>query len=229
MEYVIVIVTTPVMFGISLLFRHKIFLPILCSIPPFVGYLIALRSSVFSAFGTVLIWTILQSILVVLYSRRNPEKMKHLIFRSEKYSQAMFHWIETGLLPEGNTFQVIKSHLLQAILYSILALLTANFGSIILGCILLNYMNFYVSQLANESNSSWKAILLGWNFWSVIRVLAFLWLGVVLGVPVASSLVNTDSFQFNWLIPGVAGVIFDLVLKLTLSDWWRRKLALLLS
>jgi hypothetical protein len=229
MEYVIVMVVTPVMFGISLLIRRKIFLPLLCSIPAFVGYLMALKSSILSAFAALLLWTILQSILVLVSSRRNPEKMKALILRSEQYSGDMFKWIETGVLPEGSPWQVIRFHLLQTILYCLLALLTANFASIVLGCVLLNYMNFYVSQLAGECKNRWRAFLLGWNFWSVIRVMAFLWLGAVLGIFVASYIVDAPPFDLKWLLPGIAGVILDLILKLVLSNWWRKKLALLLS
>ena len=230
MEYVIVIITTPVMFGLSLLFRHKIFLPLLCSIPAFIGYLLGLRNSIFSAFAAVILWTILQSILVIYVTKRKAEIMKALIVKSESYTHSMFNWIETGLLPEGKTSGVIQSHLQQGILYCLLALITANFGSIFLGCVLLNYMNFYVAQLAIRSKNPIMAVLFGWNFWSVIRVFAFLWLGVVLGIPLASYFVKVaDPFQFGWLIPGAAGIILDLLLKLTLSNWWRSKLKLLLS
>jgi hypothetical protein len=230
MEYAITIIITPVMFAISVLLRHRIFLPLLCSIPACAGYLLALRSSTFSAFSVVIIWTLIQSFLVIYSAKRKPDSMKNLIVRSEAYTRSMFDWIETGQLPEGKMPQVIQSHLQQTILYCFLAFITANLGSIVLGCVLLNYMNFYVSQLSARSRNSGIAILLGWNFWSVIRVLSYLWLGVILGIPLASYLVNVaQPFQWVWLVPGFAGVILDLFLKIYLSNWWRKKLALLLG
>ncbi len=224
MEYALVIALTPVLLGISLLLKNRILLPLLCSVPGYLGYLFGLKSSIVSAFGAVLLWTLLQTMLVLFASFRFPNRMRQLILRSDSYSASMFRWIQTGILPEGNTLQVIRSHLQQTALYCALAVLSGNILSLIFGCILLNHMNYYVSQLARRSKQPWKAVLLGWSPWSLVRVLAFLWLGVDLGVPFASYIIRVkEDFQFLWLLPGIAGIIADLALKITISDWWRIK------
>ncbi|HSE40025.1 MAG TPA: hypothetical protein VLH08_04605 [Acidobacteriota bacterium] len=221
--------TTPLAFGLSLFFRNKLFLPLFCSIPACIGYLSGIRTSLLHAFGVLLLWTFVQSSLVIVTSKKKPDLMKQIIMNAEKYSDSMFQWIETGMLPEGNSSKVIQAHLKQTILYCALAVLSANCAAIFLGCVLLNYMNYYVAQLANRSRNSLNAIFLGWNFWSVIRVLSFLWLGAMLGLPFASHFFNTkQQFEFLWLLPGIMGIILDLGLKLLFSKWWRRKLSLLL-
>jgi len=227
MEYVLIITLTPVLFGISIILGNRILFLLLCTIPAYGGYLLGLRNSIISAFAALLIWTFIQSSLVIFSSLRSTGKMAKLIFRSEIYSESMFRWIETGILPEGNSIQVIRTHLQQTLIYCALAFISGNLVSLIFGCMLLNYMNFYVSQLAARSKS-WKAFVFGWNPWSVVRVLAFLWLGVVLGAPVASYILKMNvEFRFIWLIIGIIGVVIDLILKLTISDNWRMKLGTL--
>jgi hypothetical protein len=228
MEYVLIIALTPVVFGLAVILGNRIFFVLLSTIPAYAGYLYGLKNSVLSAFVAVLVWTFVQSALVIFSSFRSPNKMANLIFRSETYTESMFRWIETGILPEGNSSQVIRTHILQSLIYCALAFITGNLVSLIFGCILLNYMNFYVSQLASRSNQSWKAIIFGWNPWSVVRVIAFLWLGVSLGVPFVSYIVKIKvDFQFIWLFPGIVGLIVDLILKLTISNYWRIRLGAL--
>jgi hypothetical protein len=224
MEYVLTIALTPVLFGLSIILGNRILFLLLCTIPAYVSYLLGLRSSIISAFVTLLIWTFIQSFLVIFSSLRSNNKMARLIFRSETYSESMFRWIKTGILPEGNSIQVIRIHLQQTLIYCVLAFVTGNLLSLIFGCMLLNYMNFYVAQFAAQ-NKSWKAFVFGWNPWSVVRVVSFLWLGAVLGIPLLSYLWKMNiEFRFIWLVPGIIGVILDLILKLTVSDRWRIKL-----
>src|SRR5262249_39355592 len=128
-------------------------------------------------------------------------------------------------LPEGNAGHVILIHIKQALLYCILAVLTANLLSLVLGCALLNYMNFYVASLMRKSEKRVLALLTGWNPWSLIRVASFLWLGTVLAQPV-----------YRWIqhqppqipIPGIAiglsGIVIDIILKLAISKSWSRKI-----
>jgi hypothetical protein len=224
MEYVLIIALTPVLFGISVFSGNRILLLLLCTIPAYVGYLAGLRNSILSAFVALLIWTFIQSSLVIFSSLRSTNKMAKLIFRSEIYTESMFRWIDTGILPEGSSTQVIRTHILQTLIYCGLAFVSGNLVSLIFGCMLLNYMNFYVSQLASR-NRSWKTFLIGWNPWSVVRVISFLWLGAVLGEPIALYILKMDvEFRFIWLVPGIIGVIVDLILKLTISDKWRMRL-----
>lgn len=224
MEYVLIIALTPLFFALAVFFGNRVLFLLLCTIPAYTGYLYGLKNSLLSAFAALLIWTLIQSSLVIFSSLRSAHKMAGLIFRSETYSKSMFRWIETGILPEGNSIQVIRTHLQQALIYCALAFITGNLISLIFGCMLLNYMNFYVAQLAARSKS-WKAFVFGWNPWSVVRVVAFLWLGTVLGIPVVSYIKKMSiDFQFIWIIPGILGILVDLILKLTISKYWRIKL-----
>ena len=151
-----------------------------------------------------------------------PKWMARSIWRAESYTESMFRWIETGVLPEGSAGFVILFHLRQTILYCALALISANFLSLVLGSALLNYMNYYVAQLALRSRKPLTAFVLGWNPWSVIRVISFLWLGTVFGILVSSNIfILHYKFNWFWLVPGIAGVIADVVLKIVGSPSWR--------
>lgn len=169
----------------------------------------------------LLLWVVTQSVLVLFHSYRNPSQMGDLIWKGREYSESMFRWLDTRRLPEEGPFSVMLSHAKQALLYCASALVSANFLSMVLGSALLNYMNYYVAMLARQSRNKWIAFLLGWNPWSLIRVVSFLWLGVVLTLPLLRYLLPlTDSFSCRMLIAGLTGVFLDICLKLCLSAYW---------
>jgi hypothetical protein len=188
-------------------------------------FVLEVQKSFARGFLILFFWTLLLSVLVLFLSWREPERMERLIWRANEYSSGMFRWIETGELPEGSTSQVIYFHLKQTLIYCLLAALSANFFGLLLGSALLNYMNFYVSKLARNSLNSWKAFLMGWNPWSIIRVLSFLWLGMVV-----SSFSMQLLFAIPWrpslglVIPPLLGIVLDVFLKITLSRRWITKL-----
>lgn len=151
--------------------------------------------------------------------------MADRIWRARDYSDGMFRWILTGDLPEGSAGAVVLAHLKQTALYCALTLLSANLLSLMLGSALLNTMNFYVAQLMRRSGNAAKALICGWNPWSIIRVSAFLWLGVVLSAPALHwAGKGTGAVSIAALSAGVAGILVDLALKLGLSRPWSRLL-----
>lgn len=201
--------------------KNTIILPILCTIPGFAGYVIAVQQSIIAGFAVLVLWTILQSGLVTYRTLRGPGDISRFILRGETYSQSMFRWIETGVLPEGNPVQVLLFHLIQAAVYCVLAVCTANFGSMILGCVLLNYMNFYVANLMLQSRNPLTALIVGWNPWSIIRVAAFLWLGSNFGTVLLSAFFSVPDLKSGYLYAGFIGVAVDTILKILCSEPWR--------
>lgn len=214
------IACTYLAFVLAVWTEKKWALPLLTACASYFPFLIEVRVSVLRGFWLVLTWSVLLSSLVLFFSFRNPERMRKAIWRGDSYTEAMFGWIKTGKLPEGNTVSILLFHLRQTILYCVLAFASANFLSLLLGAALLNYMNFYVSQLALRSKRRVRAFVIGWNPWSVIRVVAFLWLGIVFSLP----LLSPRDFTFGAMLPGIIGVILDVTLKILLSAYWRKLL-----
>jgi hypothetical protein len=220
MEYALVVPATVVGFLISVLARNRTFSPVLGAAAVTYPFLLALRQSVVSAFLVLCFWTLIQSAIVILYSTRSS-RAERLFWNAGPYSRNMFQWIETGVLPEGSTGSVLAAHLRQAAVFCALALLSANLLSLILGCALLNYMNYYVSRLVVRFDNRAVAVAMGWNPWSVIRVLSFLWLGAALSVPWMHHL-GWTGYEFGWwnLLPGLLGLTADIALKTLVSRRW---------
>jgi pimeloyl-ACP methyl ester carboxylesterase len=225
MTFLLVLIFTPISFALAWILKSKWLTPILGAAAPAYPFLIELSRSGERAFLVLCFWVFLQSGLVLFFTDRWPDQMAALIWRGETYSAGMFQWIETGDLPEGKAGQVILIHIKQALLYCILAILTANLLSLVLGCALLNYMNFYVASLMRKSEKRMLALLTGWNPWSVIRVASFLWLGTVLAIPLYRWLQHQPpQISISGIAIGVTGIVIDIILKLAISRSWSRKI-----
>lgn len=200
----------------------KWFLPTATGCTVYYFFFREIRVSIQFGFALLLFWTVVQTIAVLLAAYCWPKLMARSIWRAESYTESMFNWIETGVLPEGPPASVVIFHVRQTLVYCALALISANFLSLVLGSALLNYMNYYVAQLALRSRKPLTAFILGWNPWSLIRVISFLWLGTVFGILFTSNIfILQYKFNWIWLIPGIAGVIADIVLKILGSPSWR--------
>ncbi|MCI0601601.1 hypothetical protein L0156_01160 [bacterium] len=221
----LVLILTSAAVLLSRWIQSRVALPVLTAIAGYFPFAMEAQVSFARGFLILVLWTLLLSVLILWFSRREPERMERLIWRSSEYSDSMMRWIETGELPEGSARQVIFFHLKQTVLYCVLAFLSLNFLALVLGSALLNYMNFYVAQLSRRSSRAGSALWMGWNPWSVIRVLTFLYLGMVVSAPTMWLL-----FAIPWslsavlLLPAVAGLLLDLFLKLTLARRWSLRL-----
>jgi hypothetical protein len=200
-----------------------IVLPVIVVYYPF---LMQLQESLVSSYLLLLFWAlVLTGITLIASFRARTDVIGRLTWRAREYTEVMFAWIRTGVLPEGRPSSVVAFHAKQTMLYCVLALLSANLLSLLLGCALLNYMNCYVAALAQSSSSKGRAILMGWNPWSLIRVCAFLWLGIVCSLPLLSRVdLPVPDFSYTMVLPGLAGVIADMALKIVLSRSWSRRL-----
>jgi hypothetical protein len=226
MDYLFTVITTPLAYLSALALANRCMLIVLPAIVGYAGFLFAMKNSSHRALSVLIVWAVVQSITVLLAAdRKGVANISSLTWRAEEYKAAMFRWIETGVLPEGNAVSVLIFHLKQALLYSILALATANFLSLVLGCGLLNYMNVYVAEVIARSRTKLKASWIAWNPWSVIRVVAFLCLGVALSTPLLAYVkVIEASFPQTILWLGISGVCLDIILKIALSREWSRRL-----
>ena len=110
---------------------------------------------------------------------------------------------------------------------SITAIVSANLLSIVMGAILLNYMNAYVATLLRAAKRTGPVLLLAWNVWSIARVAAYIVIGAAAGAPVLRLMgrgVDPGTIR-SLTIAGGTGVVVDLLLKVTLSRPCGRALA----
>ena len=223
----LVLILTPTAVLLSRWIQSRAALPVLTAIAGYFPFAMEAQVSFARGFLILVLWTLILSLLILWFSRRDPVIWERLIWRSREYSDSMMRWIETGELPEGSPRQVILFHFKHTVLYCLLAFLSLNFLSLVLGSALLNYMNFYVAQLSNRTSRPRLLLWMGWNPWSVIRVLSFLYLGMVVSAPTMWLL-----FAIPWrlsvslLLPGLIGLVLDLFLKLTLSHRWSERIRL---
>lgn len=168
--------------------------------------------------------TSLASIYVFIGS---PVEADDRVLRAKEYRASMLDWLDTGRGPESRPFATVSQHLRELIWYVAAAILTGNFASLVMGAVLLNYMNAYVATLLRAATHTLSVALLAWNVWSVVRVAAYLAIGAaaagpvfrILGQPVATRPLRVLAI---W---GAAGVVVDLVLKFALSRPCGRALA----
>lgn len=156
-----------------------------------------------------------------------PAEVDRSVLRARPYRESMLDWLKSGKGPESKPLATLWSHGRELVLYLVAAVATANFLSIALGAILLNYMNAYVATLLRAGRRKLVVAALAWNVWSVVRVAAYVVLGAAaadllgrfVGLPPAEKSVGS-----LWVWGGI-GVVIDLVLKLALSRACGRALA----
>ena len=172
-------------------------------------------------------WAVGGSAVSLYIFAREPGEIDTRVLRARPYRDEMFGWIRSGKGPESRPWSTAGRHTLELAAYGLAAVISANLLSLIMGAILLNYMNAYVSRLWGVAHRRRTVWLLGWNVWSIVRVLAYIALGSAAATPVArvAGYPPRDNEVTALLIGATAGVIVDLILKLILSRPCGRKLA----
>jgi hypothetical protein len=175
------------------------------------------------AFVAMLIWAFCLAVTTVFASVHFPDQATKAILHGPAYANEMLHWIKTGEGAEGNPWQFVPQHLLHFVIFAILSLLTGSLLSLLMGAILMNYMSFYVASVIHLSHDTFLAALMGWHPWAIIRVAAFILLGVILAEPMICKINHMDyeyatARRYYWL--ALHGLVLDVILKTLLAPWW---------
>jgi len=143
------------------------------------------------------------------------------------YRREMFEYLRTGFGPEGDIRRFVPMHLAHAAVFCGLAIATGSLLAMPLGALLMNYMAYYAGALGAASADPWLAMSLAWAPWAVVRVAAFVTLGVVLGAPVLARLFGFEyrlRDRTRWIGLAAAGLAADVALKWALAPAWRELL-----
>jgi len=210
---------------VAVLLGIPVLVPILNVLPAFPFMIASLRHGrVGEAVGRMLIWAASLAICATAMSYVAPVETSGLFIHGDAYRREMFLFVLTGRGAEGDIRQFLPQHAAHATIFCGLALATGSVLAMPLGAILMNYMGHYVGALASASAHPWRAFVLGWVPWSVVRIASFVTLGVVLGGPVLARVFRFEYRlieQRRWVLLAVTGLLLDAWVKWALAPSWR--------
>ena len=181
------------------------------------------------AIAVMLVWALTMAVVSTTMAGLGWSRSRHggdLFLRSE-YRDEMIGWVRTGVGPESTPAVFVPRHLAYAGVFCVTAIATGGALAMPMGAVLMNQMGEYVGAMAAQSAAPASSVILGWHPWAVVRIVAFVVLGVVLSGVLLSRVM---SFPFSlgaerrWLAIGARLLVVDLVLKWMLAPVWSRAL-----
>jgi hypothetical protein len=223
-----IVLATVVSYAIAWIVGVPALVPVLNTAASFPFMVSALRrGNVRLAVARMLLWALAMGVCATLLSYARPTQTDALFLRAAAYRTEMFAWVMTGRGAESTPSEFIPQQAMHAALFSGLAIATGGIAAMPMGAVLMNYMGHYVGTLAGASARPALTMILGWHPWAVIRVIAFVVIGVVLSAPLLS---RVWEFRIDWvksrrlLMWAGAGLAADIALKAALAPAWQRLL-----
>jgi hypothetical protein len=165
----------------------------------------------------------------------SPQGAFQTIWHAGEFRDDMVRWIGTGRGQEGSIAIFLPRVLVEYALVWILSALSLGLAALLLGSLLLGYMNAYVGWVVANSDPSIPPLtsaLVAWPPWSVARVLSFILAGT------AGALWGATRFYRGTKAPRLVArlalfslllLFMDIGLKWWLAPIWREWLHALLG
>jgi hypothetical protein len=170
-------------------------------------------------------WSVLTSIAVITLTRHRPGAVEAGILHGAAYRDEMFTWIRTGVGAEGDPSRFLPEHAFHYGLVLVLSFVTAGLAGLLLGAVLLNYMNFYVGALIAAAHSPALAGAVGWPPWSCLRVLGFTCGAIAMAGVLLGRVLRRAPWQPRTVrrlfVASAALVVADVLVKAVLAPHWR--------
>lgn len=219
------IAATVFSYGLGALIGLAWLLPLLNAAAGYPWMIAALRRGrVKTAIVRMLVWAAVLGACATVMGYAWPLHAERVILHGDAYRREMFAFVLTGQGAEGDPRQFLPQHAGHAALFCLLAIATGSALAMPLGAVLMNYMGFYVGALAAASTHPWRAAVLAWVPWALIRVASFVVLGVVLGAPLLARVFRFSyrlRDEWRWIALALAGLAADALLKWLLAPSWR--------
>jgi len=125
-------------------------------------------------------WAGALTISTVAASAHAPQTAMQAIWHAGGFRDEMLAWIATGRGQEGNIALFLPRVLIEYVLVWILSAASLGAIALLLGSLLLGYMNGYVGWVVANADPSVPALstaLVAWPPWSAMRVLSFILAG----------------------------------------------------
>jgi hypothetical protein len=221
----VIVAGTAISYAAAVLVDVPLLVPIFNILPAFPFMVASLRRGhVAEAIWRMLVWAAALGVCATTISYLGTAEAGRLFLRGDSYRREMFEFLLTGYGPEGNIRVFLPQHLAHAAVFCVLALATGGLLALALGAFLMNYMAYYVGALAAASTHPWKAMLLAWVPWAIIRIASFVTLGVILAGPLVGRILRFEYHlrdQRRWIALAAGGLVADVVLKWALAPSWR--------
>ncbi|MCI0588664.1 MAG: hypothetical protein L0323_17695 [Planctomycetes bacterium] len=213
--------------GIGLIVGHAFLLPVLQAALAYPIFLGAVREGRHGrAVGLMLLWAVATSIPVILASRTDPGGTEPAILRGKEYRDEMFAWIRTGVGKESDPGRFLPEHGLHFATFALLAYFSVGAGALLLGAVLLDYMNFYVGALLAAAADPAAVAPFAWPVYAVVRVIGYVVCATALaGLRLRGPEPDERRRPLGLLALGFSLVLADALLKALLAPWWRERLA----
>jgi hypothetical protein len=216
---------TALSYVVAMLIGVPALVPFLNVAPAFPFMIVSLRQGrVAEAVWRMLVWAAALAVCATTISYLDTADAGRLFIRGEPYRREMFEFLLTGRGAEGDIRLFLPQHLAHAVVFCGLALATGGLLAMPLGAVLMNYMAYYAGALAASAHHPWKAMVLAWVPWAVVRIAGFVILGVVLAGPVLGRALGFEyrlRQQSRWLAAAGAALLADVALKWALAPAWR--------
>jgi hypothetical protein len=210
-------VLVPLLFGS--LPAGRWLLPLVAPLTIYAGFAARVRSKTYySAWKLGLLWAFLLAAGMVLWVYVAPESASRGTLQGEEYRQEMFAWISTGEARENDWRQFVPQHLLHLSVFAAASWLTAGYLGLAMGAALMNYMAYFVATYARASGHPFAGLFAAWVPWSVVRIMAFVLLGVLLARPVLMRRPwPFDAVERRLVLLALSGIAVDLLMKTLLA------------
>jgi hypothetical protein len=149
----------------------------------------------YAAWKVAMLWAGCLAAGVALFVVLFPDGASRGILHGEDYRQEMFGWIATGEGRENDWRLFVPQHLLHLAVFVTSCWLSGGYLGLVIGAALLDYMAYFVASYAIQSGRPLAGMLLAWVPWSVVRIMAF----VLLGVLFARPLLVRRFWPFGWI------------------------------
>ncbi len=182
-------------------------------------------------------WAAALTVTTIAASARSPQSALQTIWHASAFRDEMVGWISTGRGPEGSIALFLPRVLLEYAAVWILSAATLGVAALVLGSLLLGFMNGYVGWVvanADPTVSGLATALVAWPPWSVARVLSFILAGTAGALWGAERFYGRRDNGAGAMIARLALfsallLAFDIGLKWWLAPIWREWLHALLG
>jgi hypothetical protein len=182
---------------------------------------LVLERSYGRAWGLGMGWAALLSASVIALVHLTPEAAAAGILNGEPYRAEMFGWIATGEGREVSPSLFLPEHALHLVAFVVLCWLSASYLGLVLGAMLTAYMSYFVGSYAAAAQLPLLGSIAAWVPWSVVRVAAFVLLGVLFARPLLVRRVwPFERRELRLIGLALLGIAVDVTMKVLLAPWY---------
>jgi len=211
--------------GFQLAKIHPILLPLLPTLAAYPAYIWLVKENrLLEASALILEWALAVTLAMIGATLLYDGALGPLVLKGEPYRAEMFRWVATGKGPEGDISLFLAPKIRELVVFSAAAAATLGFAALLMGAILLDYMNYYVGSLilAAKPGAALQVALLAWPIYAILRVPGYVFLATALTrivyVAVKEKKVVVEPQSRKLLLYAAVLIALDFVLKSTIAN-----------